>query len=72
MEGRRGRLVVTRRELQEIVIGAGESRVVVRVVSIRGAQVRIAIEAPEAERILRAELIGRERVGAQKGTGNEH
>ena len=39
-------LVLSRRELESIVIGSGESAIVVQVVRIRGEKVRLAIQAP--------------------------
>jgi carbon storage regulator len=47
-------LVLSRRENESIVIG---DRITVKVVAIRGNQVRLAIEAPKEVRVLRTELV---------------
>jgi len=47
-------LVLARREKEGIVIG---DRITVKVVRIRGNQVRLAIEAPKEVRVLRTELV---------------
>lgn len=47
-------LVLSRRENESIVIGDG---ITVKVVEIRGNQVRLAIEAPKEVRVLRTELV---------------
>jgi carbon storage regulator len=47
-------LVLSRRADESIVIG---DRITVRVVEIRGNQVRLAIEAPKEVRVLRTELV---------------
>ncbi len=47
-------LVLSRREKEGIVIG---DRITVKVVKIRGNQVRLAIEAPKEVRVLRTELV---------------
>jgi carbon storage regulator len=47
-------LVLSRREKEGIVIG---DRITVKVVRIRGNQVRLAIEAPEEVKVLRTELV---------------
>ena len=49
-------LVLSRRENESIVIG---DRITVKVVKIRGNQVRLAIEAPKEVRVLRTELVDR-------------
>ncbi len=46
-------LVLSRKQGQQIVVG---SSVVVTIVRVRGAKVRIGIEAPEEMRVLRGEL----------------
>jgi len=56
---RRTRLVVTRRPGERLVIGEGEKRVEVTIVSIRPQRVRIAIEACSETRLMRAELLDR-------------
>lgn len=50
-------LVLSRRKDEAIVVG---DRITVRVVEIRGNQVRLAIEAPKEVRVLRTELVGSE------------
>jgi len=47
-------LVLSRRENESIVVG---DRITVKVVKIRGNQVRLAIEAPKEIRVLRTELV---------------
>lgn len=47
-------LVLSRRENESIVIG---DRITVKIVEIRGNQVRLAIEAPKEVRVLRTELV---------------
>ncbi len=47
-------LVLSRREKEAIVIG---DRITVKVVEIRGNQVRLAIEAPKELKVLRTELV---------------
>ena len=47
-------LVLSRRENESITIGKG---ITVKVVEIRGNQVRLAVEAPKEVRVLRTELI---------------
>ncbi len=46
-------LVLSRRENEGIVVA---DRIVVKIVEIRGNQVRLAIEAPKEIRVLRTEL----------------
>lgn len=52
-------MVVTRRPGERLVIGEGEKRVEVTIVSIRPQRVRIAIEACSETRLMRAELLDR-------------
>jgi carbon storage regulator len=47
-------LVLSRQENESIVIA---DRITVKVVSIRGNRVRLAIEAPKEVRVLRTELV---------------
>ena len=50
---------MTRRPGERLVIGEGEERVEVTIVSIRPQRVRIAIEACSETRLMRAELLDR-------------
>jgi carbon storage regulator len=57
-------LVLTRRINETLLIG---SHIRITPASIRGQQVRLAIEAPAAVRILREELVGSPRDPSNKG-----
>ena len=48
-------LVLSRKPGEKVVIGGG---VTVTVVEVRGGRVRLAFDAPDQVRILRAELLG--------------
>lgn len=52
-------LTLTRKEGQTIAlsINTGEGRITIKVASLRGNRVRLAIDAPAAVKILRGELI---------------
>lgn len=52
-------LTLTRKEGQTIAlsINTGEGRITIKVASLRGNRVRLAIDAPDAVKILRGELI---------------
>ena len=52
-------LTLTRKEGQTIAlsINTGEGRITIKVASLRAGRVRLAIDAPEAVKILRGELI---------------
>lgn len=62
-------LTLTRKEGQEIAlsINTGEGRITIKVASLRGNRVRLAIDAPDAVKILRGELI--EDAGAMTSGG---
>lgn len=49
-------LILSRKESEEIVIGEGESQIVVSVQSIRGDRVRIGVVAPKTTSINRREI----------------
>lgn len=53
---------------QDVVIGEGAGRVVVRVIKVRGGQVRIGVTAPRTHTILRDELL---RKGGGDASGDE-
>ena len=53
-----GRLVITRKTQQSFVIGKD---IVVTVVDINRNQAKISISAPNEVRVLRSELVGREK-----------
>jgi len=72
-------LILSRKRDQDIVIGAGENQVVVRVIEIRGDKVRLGIEAPKhvpvhrrevAELIKRESLIKQESASHMKGSNH--
>jgi carbon storage regulator len=50
-------LVFTRKRGDQVVLGDG---ITLTVVEVRGDRVRIAVDAPDPVRILRAELAGRQ------------
>lgn len=52
-------LTLTRKEGQTIAlsINTGEGRITIKVASLRGNRVRLAIDAPAAVKILRGELV---------------
>ena len=52
-------LTLTRKEGQTIAlsINTGEGRITIKVASLRGNRVRLAIDAPDAVKILRGELV---------------
>lgn len=52
-------LTLTRKEGQTIAlsINTGEGRITIKVASLRAGRVRLAIDAPDAVKILRGELI---------------
>lgn len=50
-------LILTRRVGEAIQIREGDDRIYVTVVEIKGAKVRLGIEAPDDVRIVRTELI---------------
>lgn len=56
-------LVLGRRTDEAILIDGG---ILIRVVKVIGDKVRLGIEAPDGVRILRAELIARERDGGSR------
>lgn len=58
-------LVLSRKRSEQIVIG---DRIRITVVRVDGCQVRLGIEAPEDQMVLRAELIDRPGNG-QAGSG---
>lgn len=62
-------LTLTRKEGQTIAlsINTGEGRITIKVASLRGNRVRLAIDAPDAVKILRGELI--EDAGAMESGG---
>jgi len=49
-------LVLTRHENEDIVIGEGANRVIVKLIAIRGESVRIGIEAPRKISVHRQEV----------------
>lgn len=51
-------LLLTRRSGESVVIMAGDKRIVVQIVAVRGNQIRIGFEAPKDVHILRNELEG--------------
>lgn len=51
-----GNLVLSRKHGQAIVVGEGETKVVIRVAFIQGDKVRIAIDAPKEVPIYREEI----------------
>lgn len=51
-----GRLVLTRKPMETILIGEGESQIKLTVVAVQGKVVKLSFEAPRAIRILREEL----------------
>jgi carbon storage regulator len=57
-------LVLSRKRSQRIVIG---SSIRITIVKLDGNQVRLGIEAPDACRILRGELLGRSWPGENAG-----
>ena len=61
-------LVLSRKDLESIVIGEGESQVVVTVVAIDGCRVKIGIEAGKHIGILRGEL--KRKVDGNDNSGN--
>lgn len=63
-------LTLTRKEGQTIAlsINTGEGRITIKVASLRGNRVRLAIDAPDAVKILRGELI-EEDAGAMTSGG---
>ena len=50
-------LVLSRKPGEQVVLGGG---ITLTVVEVRGDRVRLAFDAPEQARILRAELAGRQ------------
>lgn len=62
-------LTLTRKEGQTIAIenNISEGRITIKVASLRGNRVRLAIDAPDAVKILRGELI--EDAGARTSGG---
>ena len=53
-------LVVSRKKDEAIVIGSGSSKIVVTILAISANTVRVGVEAPKDQQILRSELLGRE------------
>ena len=51
-------LVLSRKKNEDIVIGEGAGKVVIRVVEIVGDKVRLGFIAPDGVRIMRTEIIG--------------
>lgn len=51
-----GKLVLTRRKGETLIIGTGPNRVVVEVAEIRGDKIRLSIEAAKEVPIVRGEL----------------
>lgn len=50
-------LVLSRKKNEDIVIGKGDNKVVIRVVEIRGDKVRLGFIAPDGVTIMRTEII---------------
>lgn len=58
-------LILTRRIGESLVI---DEDIVVRVIEIKGTQVRLGIEAPENVQILREELVKRDVAGTDRNS----
>lgn len=55
-----GRLVLSRREGERVIIGEGESAIVLVVMEIRGQYIRLGVEAPKSVPIRRDDYQPRE------------
>jgi carbon storage regulator len=61
-------LVLSRKKNEDIVIGDGDTKVIMRVVEIAGDKVRLGFIAPDGVTIMRTEIIKREK---EKNSGVE-
>lgn len=61
-----GKLVLTRRTDEEVVIRAGDKEITLIVVTVWGNRVRLAFEAPREVEILRSELVSGDPAPAER------